>query len=184
MLKAEHRAIERMLTVMEHAAANAEQGNDVKPEVFDDALKFIQTFADGCHHRKEEALLFPAMEQKGFPHDAGPIAVMLHEHDMGRSLVAKMKESLKKYRNKEANAAGDLAEYSRSFGELLRAHIAKEDNVLFVMADQHFSEEEQSKLLMRFEQVELEGEACKTKTEMISVLEKLEQQFSGSQEGN
>jgi len=65
MLKAEHRAIERMLTVMEHAVANAEQGNNVKPEVFDDALKFIQTFADGCHHRKEEALLFPAMEMVG-----------------------------------------------------------------------------------------------------------------------
>ncbi|MGD0266766.1 MAG: hemerythrin domain-containing protein, partial [Candidatus Methylomirabilota bacterium] len=38
-----------------------------------------------CHHGKEENLLFKTMVDRGFPRQGGPIAVMLHEHETGRS---------------------------------------------------------------------------------------------------
>lgn len=174
ILKEEHRAIERMLNVLDRAAGRLERGENVLPEQLDQAILFLQKFADGCHHQKEETLLFPAMEQKGFPRSAGPVGVMLHEHDMGRSLIAAMKKSLEDFRAGSAEAGKELAESSRMFTELLRNHIAKEDNILFVMADQSFSDTDQLQLLKRFEQVESVGEVCSTKKDLLFMLETLE----------
>lgn len=77
ILKQEHRAIERMLTVLETTVQRMKQGENASPQIIRDALSFIQQFADRCHHGKEETILFTAMEQKGFSRDFGPLAVML-----------------------------------------------------------------------------------------------------------
>jgi len=175
ILKEEHRAIERMLNILDRAAGQLEKQEHVPLEVLDKAIMFIQRFADGCHHQKEESLLFPAMEQKGFPRSGGPLGVMLQEHEMGRSLVSAMKKDLEAFGKGVMESGRELARNARKFSDLLRNHIAKEDNVLFVMADQHFSETEQSQLLERFQQVETEGAACSTKNDLLKMLEDLEQ---------
>lgn len=43
-------------------------------------VAFMREFADQCHHAKEEAILFPAMEAKGVPHDGCPLEGLLREH--------------------------------------------------------------------------------------------------------
>jgi len=175
ILKEEHRVIERVLNILDQAAGKLENGEAVSPDLFDKSILFIQKFADGCHHQKEETILFPAMEAKGFSRSAGPLAVMLHEHEMGRSMVSAIKKSLGDLRKGSVGAGNDLAESARMFSDLLRDHIAKEDNVLFVMADHHFTETEQTQLLGRFQQVETAGAACGAKRELLFMLEQLEQ---------
>ena len=77
---AEHRVIERVIQALENAAQCLEGGRDVRPGFFVDAADFIAGFADGCHHRKEEGVLFKAMIENGVPVHGGPVAVMLYEH--------------------------------------------------------------------------------------------------------
>ena len=99
-------------------------------------MKFIRLFADACHHGKEEDLLFTTLEEHGMPRDAGPIAVMLYEHRLGREHVAAMVAALPGARRAEEGAVPRLVNAGRSYVELIRNHILKEDNVLFDMADQ------------------------------------------------
>ena len=73
----EHRVIERVLAVLEKAADRLEVDQGVQADYFLNAAEFIKGFADGCHHRKEEGVLFPAMEAAGIPRQGGPIGVML-----------------------------------------------------------------------------------------------------------
>ncbi len=49
------------------------------------AVQFPCTFADRCHHGKEENLLFKTMVDRGFPREAGAIAVMLLERNSSAS---------------------------------------------------------------------------------------------------
>jgi hemerythrin-like domain-containing protein len=88
--------------------------------------------------------------------DSGPIFVMLREHEENRKNVAAVAEALPKaVAGKEsAVAAGrdNLAAYSNR----LRAHIDKEDNVLYPMADRMFSPEDQKRLAEAFDKVEKE----------------------------
>jgi hemerythrin-like domain-containing protein len=86
-LRTDHRAIERMLAILETAAQRIDQGVRVPPDVFRQGVDFVRNFADRCHHAKEEENLFPRMEARGVPRDGGPIGVMLFEHDEGRAYI-------------------------------------------------------------------------------------------------
>jgi len=174
ILKAEHRSIERMLLVLEKAATQLQRGEDVRPEVFRNGIRFIKEFADGCHHQKEEKLLFPAMVQKGFPQESGPIGVMLHEHYLGRHEVGAMNDALNQYEKGDPEGKPVLIQHTLSFIELLRSHIMKEDNILFAMADQHFSADEEAALLKEFQAEEGTGAACSTKQQLIELLANME----------
>jgi hemerythrin-like domain-containing protein len=156
VLKEEHRVIERVLAVLERAAARLEQGEEVPRELFPTAVEFIRGFADRCHHAKEEGSLFPLLEGKGVPRHGGPIGVMLSEHEEGRRWVALMDEAGVRYRRGEEDARRDLITGARGYSQLLRDHIGKEDHVLFPMADQVLAETDQTELLERFEAVEEE----------------------------
>jgi hemerythrin-like domain-containing protein len=178
VLRNEHRSIERLLSVLETAINRTESGERIPAKLFHDAIHFIRMFADGCHHRKEETLLFPAMEQKGIPREGGPIGVMLEEHDAGRAHVHAMQIALQRYGTDEAAAMSDLVLHVRAFVVLLREHIMKEDNVLFVMADQHLSEPDQTRLSEEFLGAETSNEACTLKSDLLVLLERLEQQVT------
>ena len=99
-------------------------------------VRFFRLFADACHHGKEEDLLFPALQECGLPGDSGPIAVMLHEHRLGREQVAAMARALPGSQAGDAADRARLVHAGRAYVDLIRNHIGKEDEVLFNMADQ------------------------------------------------
>ncbi len=155
-LKTEHRAIERMLAVLEAAAQRLESGQPVRPGLLREAVDFVRNFADRCHHGKEEENLFPRMEAAGVPRAGGPLGVMLLEHDQGREHVAAIANAIDAYEGGDGAAAGTIAENASRYVGLLRQHIGKEDNVLFPMADRVLSPDDQRELEQRFEEIETE----------------------------
>jgi len=155
-LRTEHRAIERMLAVLEEASNRLEHGQRVRPEVFRQAVDFVRNFADRCHHAKEEENLFPRMEARGVPRQGGPIGVMLFEHEEGRAYVGAIAEAIDAYEADGQSVAPTIAENARGYVDLLRQHIMKEENVLFPMADRVLSAADQAELDRRFEQIETE----------------------------
>lgn len=129
VLMAEHRRILGVLDALERFAGS--EGSS--PSALAPYVEFLTLYADAQHHAKEEDILFAVMVDHGFPRDAGPIAVMLHEHDLGRELV----EQLRAASSGDRWTGDDRAAVTRAAGDLcvlLRHHIAKEDQVLYPMA--------------------------------------------------
>jgi hemerythrin-like domain-containing protein len=156
VLMTEHRAIERMLAVLEEAARRLEGGERMRADLFREAVDFVRNFADRCHHGKEEDNLFPRMEARGIPRGGGPLAVMLFEHDQGRDYVRAIADAIDAYENGEPSAARATAQNARGYVNLLREHIRKEDNVLYPMAEQALTPGDDQELVQRFEQIETE----------------------------
>lgn len=144
MLRHEHEVILRALALLERLGRSLEAQEPVDREGLGWLINFFRTFADQCHHGKEEQHLFPALEHHGIPRAGGPLGVMLHEHEEGRALLRAMAEG--------DDAA--IADAIRGYATLLRAHIDKENGVLFPIAEQVLSEEEQRVLLHSFDAVE------------------------------
>lgn len=153
-LMTEHRAIERMLAVLDTISGRLEAGEAADAGHLEQILEFIRVFADRCHHAKEEDLLFVAMERAGIPAQGGPIAAMLADHEVGRRHVRGIAEGLAAYREGEEGAARRIAEHARGYAELLRGHIAKEDGVLYPLADRVLTQEQQRELEEGFERIE------------------------------
>ncbi|MDP4208531.1 MAG: hemerythrin domain-containing protein [Bacteroidota bacterium] len=149
-LENDHIHILRLIDVMDCISHESE----ANVEHLEAIVNIIRNFADGLHHAKEENLLFPKMVEKGFSFEQGPIAVMMHDHVLGRNFVKGMSDNIALYK---AGNKASLTEVFRNFngyGELLKAHIAKENNVLFRMADKVLSGDEQQVLLNQFHEEE------------------------------
>ncbi len=155
-LKAEHQVILRMIKVLIVASEKLERGEDVSLDVFEKAVDFIRTFADRCHHGKEQDTLFPLMSERGIPRPGGPIAVMLMEHEQGRQYVRGLAEALAKYERGDKAAKSAIVENARGYAELLDQHIYKEDNILYPMGDKVLSKSDNKELLEKFEKIEKE----------------------------
>ena len=141
-LKRDHRLIEQVLGALERTTEHQSLG------FYEQAVDFVTHFADEHHHKKEEQLLFPALASHGIPIRGGPIGCMLDDHEEGRRHVGRMREAI---------AARDPAAAARAgadYAALLRAHITKEDNVLFEMARQILPAQVIDELARKFEAVE------------------------------
>jgi hemerythrin-like domain-containing protein len=175
VLKEEHRGVERMLAIVEAAGRRLEAGGDVPADLYLSAVDFFRGFTDGCHHAKEEEKLFPALEQRGVSRQGGPIAMMLAEHEQGRRYVRTMAEAASRYSKGDKSAATALIQNGRGYVGLLRQHIAKEDGILFPMADRVLSDTEQNKLFEEFEVIERERTGPGEHERYHHVLDELEQ---------
>ena len=156
ILMQEHRVIEGVLDALRTAAQSARDGETVRPSFFIDAADFIKGFADGCHHHKEEGVLFKIMADNGFSTQGGPVAVMLNEHEMGRQFTRAMRAAAEKWQQGDESARQQAVENALGYVALLRQHIMKEDNILFPMADRAIPTGEHLAVLSGFEKVEHE----------------------------
>lgn len=125
----EHDAILSALRTLERMAERS-QRNELAPGDLAEFLGFLREFVDQCHHGKEEGLLFPAMAKAGLAEHGGFIDELLAEHAQGRALVQAMAQA----GTPTINAA-ELTAAATAYAEHLRAHIAKENDVLFPMAE-------------------------------------------------
>lgn len=169
LLSDEHRVIERVLTVLENLTKRpVAQSLDSWRK----ALDFIRGFADGCHHCKEEKVLFPAMEAHGIPTEGGPIGMMLVEHEEGRGYVRSMLAALEEIHTDAAKQT--LISNANSYLRLLNEHIQKEDEILFRMADDVISAGEQKELLQAFEEHEAQEMGQGVHEKYLAIAEELE----------
>lgn len=154
VLKHEHKIVLAVLAGAEQEARNIQATGEVDIEKVAKIIDFLRTFVDKCHHSKEEKRLFPKLQERGMPGEGGPIAVMLHEHTLGRNEVAAIADALDKFKGGDSGAAAALASHLLAYANLLQSHIDKENNVLFAMADRILTTADQEELCAAFEAIE------------------------------
>ena len=91
------------------------------------------------HNQKEEELLFPPLE--GVLPPGGPTAVMRDEHRALWSALGRLEEAISWLAGGNEAARVEVINSARFIVELLRAHIRKENEVLYPMARRLLSRE-------------------------------------------
>ncbi len=147
-LKNEHEAILFVLQILDKMLESSSSNVESALRYYGEVVYFLKIFADKCHHGKEENYLFKALVEKGITNEGGPVGVMLREHALGRNYISQMSRSQDEKNIEGFNNAAVL------YRDLLRQHIDKENNVLFIMADKLINEQEQNILFQQFEQHE------------------------------
>jgi hemerythrin-like domain-containing protein len=177
ILMEEHAVIERVLTALVTAVNRLEAGETVRPGFFIDAAGFIKGFADGCHHKKEEDVLFVSLLAHGLPTQGGPVQVMLAEHDQGRKFANQMREGAQRWEAGDLSGRQQVINAARDYVALLRNHIFKENNVLFPLADKVVPPLEHDKITQDFERVEHEETGEGVHEKYLALAEKLEKEL-------
>ena len=63
ILEEEHHYIQKVVGAMAALAERLETGQDVDTAMLQSIVEFMRTFADNCHHGKEETHLFTLLER-------------------------------------------------------------------------------------------------------------------------
>jgi hemerythrin-like domain-containing protein len=171
-LRDEHEGVKIMLGILEKVCQQFEKKGSMNQEHFERIIEFFKIFVDKCHHGKEEDLLFPVLISAGVPEE-GPIATLIHEHEMGRRFVKVMGETYAAYSAGEKSSSKDIIQNAHGYISLLNDHIEKENTVLFVMADSHLTEKKQDELFEGFEKIEEERIGIGKHAEFHALLDKL-----------
>ena len=90
-LMIEHRLIERMVKLMETALREMDEKKTLNIGFLDEAIDFVRTYADRCHHGKEEDILFRDLGRKPLSseHKRG-MDELVQEHIWARKTVGRL----------------------------------------------------------------------------------------------
>jgi hemerythrin-like domain-containing protein len=144
----EHRLIERMIAVMKSELQRLEDKRKVNPVLIDTAADFIRTYADRCHHGKEEDILFRELAKKQLSEAHRAIMQeLIDEHTWGRKTTKKLVDSKERYLKREENALSEMVTCLRELVDFYPKHIEKEDRRFFVPVMAYFTQEEKEAML-------------------------------------
>lgn len=136
----EHKLILRMIALLERNVRLTAAGRYDNWQFYLDGVDFIRNFSDRFHHAKEEDVLFKALVANGMPAENSPVAAMLMEHDQGRAYVRAMEAAALEILAGRESDLTLLTDNALAYTELLRGHIAKEDDILYPLAERVMSE--------------------------------------------
>ena len=150
-LMIEHRLIERMIHIVNHALELVERTKTIDPVFVDLAVDFIRTYADRTHHGKEEDILFRKLEMRSLSEvDRRVMNELIEEHKFGRKTTKALSEANMQYRNGNDSALTEITMQLRTLAEFYPKHIEKEDRVFFPACRAYMSDEEDQIMLAEF----------------------------------
>lgn len=135
VLVEEHQLILRMIALLEKNAPETAAGRYRNWQFYLDSVDFIRNYADHFHHAKEEDVLFKALVDNGMPRENSPVAAMLIEHEQGRAYVRAMETAVQQAPSGDTDVYQTIADNALAYAALLRDHIAKEDDILYPLAE-------------------------------------------------
>ena len=154
-LMIEHRLIERMFTLMQREFQRITDNMAVDPEfhfvdpVFiDTAVDFIRTYADRCHHGKEEEILFAALQKKDLSAEHRQMMEeLIKDHVWGRETTAALFRAKEDFLLGKDGALEKLLEHLGQLVDFYPRHIEKEDKHFFTPCMAYFSDAEKAEML-------------------------------------
>lgn len=147
-LMIEHRLIERMIALMQSQIERIGDTGQADVHFIDTAVDFIRTYADACHHGKEEDILFRDLQEKTLdPEDERIMNELIKEHEWARETTGKLVNAKKRYAQGEKNEVDEIIDLMESLVEFYPKHIIKEDRDFFKASMAYFTREEQDAML-------------------------------------
>jgi hemerythrin-like domain-containing protein len=138
ILMNEHSGIEQTLSCLEKVTVRCPVEGKLDEESTRQALDF-RTFADCCHHGKEEGILFPLLARRGLVRQYGPSGVMAYEHNQGRRHIRHVSRAAGDGGAESPDAVQRFLDHARTYVLLVLRPIDKEDPCLFPWVERNLT---------------------------------------------
>ena len=150
----EHRLIERMIELMKInlPRIKEKEGVDLDFSNFiESATDFMKTYADRCHHGKEEEILFERLAfKKLLPEHKKAMDDLVLEHIRARKILGELAGAREAFKKKNISMINSITTNISKFVEFYPAHVQKEEASFFEPSMEYFSQREQEEMLQKF----------------------------------
>ncbi len=153
-LIAEHREVIGELEVLELHLRQLEKKTALDKADTEKLKAWLEIFEKHIHLHidKEDNVLFTALE-KYIPRQGGPLAVMEMEHRGVEQHIEKFQQGIKEGIELKPGTLNEFCENGFGMIDLLQAHLGKEEQILFPMANQMLSEDEKKTIHDRYQEM-------------------------------
>lgn len=124
-LVAEHGVISTAIDAMAREIDGMRVGGWIRQDFWRRAIEFCEQYAERCHDKKEEAVLFPALLAAGLSTGHGVLAALAQQHAQARTALAAVRTALPGGNRDELIRAVD------GYVALVCGHIDTENRTLF-----------------------------------------------------
>jgi hemerythrin-like domain-containing protein len=150
-LMVEHRIIEKMIALIGKKLGIMGKKGMVDIHFIDVTAGFLRTYADKCHHGKEEAILFEKLQKKQLSDEHRKILKeLLDDHVIARQAVRALLAARDRYVAGDRKAADEIKALLTKLASLYPAHIETEDKRFFIPVMKYFTEAEQQDMVQEF----------------------------------
>jgi len=147
----EHRLIERMIVLIEQEVNRIKRNAQADIVFINNAIDFIQVYADRTHHGKEEDILFKSLGKKNISGDHLRIMKeLVGEHMFGRVTVGELIAAKEGFIAGDQKALDVIVDRLTTLAHFYPEHIRKEDKDFFFPVMGYFTREEQDQMLTQF----------------------------------
>lgn len=117
----------------------------------DAVIDFLKTYADRCHHGKEEDILFRGLAKKKLSNEHDKIMrELIEEHVYARRTVTSLQNAKESYAQGKTDLLKDVLRLLEVLVEFYPRHIAKEDKTFFLPSIEYFTKQELDDVLQEF----------------------------------
>ena len=150
-LMKEHRLIERFIRLLKKETDRMVETEEVDSNFIVTAVDFLRTYADSCHHGKDEGILFKALSEKRLSDDDNRMMrELIAEHVYARKKVNNLEKAKESFVKGEVGSIKDTLQLVIDLIEFYPMHINKEDKQFFYSSTEYFSQQEQKEMLEEF----------------------------------
>lgn len=131
-LMIERRLIERMIDVIKKERDRIKVLQEINPAFITTLVDFIRTYADRCHHGKEENILFKELQKKSLSIEHKKMLdELIEKHAFGRITTGRMDDATNRYIMGDRTALSEIVECMSLIVGFYPKHIEKEDKHFF-----------------------------------------------------
>jgi hemerythrin-like domain-containing protein len=144
----EHRLIERMIAVMRKELDRFLREKKADPQIITTFVDFVRTYADRCHHGKEEDILFRELKKKALSAEhRDTMNQLVKDHQWARQQTRDLVNATEKYGAGDEDMFLIITARLNALTEFYPQHIEKEDKHFFLPVMGYFSKEEKDSML-------------------------------------
>jgi hemerythrin-like domain-containing protein len=153
ILEREHTWIGWMAACLEKLVADA-RADDRLPEEAYELLQLYESFADGRHQEKEEAVLFPVLLDRTGDEDRDMLGTLLSDHQAERRHMSGMRANLLGAVHGEPVCVREFAREATEYLARHRAHMHRETETLLPLTERLLTPEADALVAAGFESLE------------------------------
>lgn len=147
----EHRLIERMIKSLNAELIVIAETKKLNPGFVAVAADFLRTYADRCHHGKEEDILFRELARKDLSEgDRTAMQELVEEHEFARKTVTSLLQATDAYARGNIGVTDEATKFLKDLSGFYPRHIEKEDKRFFHPCMKYFTPTEQHTMLREF----------------------------------
>jgi len=149
----EHRLIEQAIDLIGKEVQRIQATGRTDLVLLDSLIDFMRTYADRCHHGKEEDILFRGLEDKPLTAEHRQMMDRLvDDHRRSRAKTVRLKELVTAAQRGDRMAVEEVIELLQSLATVYPEHIALEDQKFFPAAMKYLTAEEREDMLARYKE--------------------------------